>query len=140
MTLQFECQRGCTKCCETEGYVYITERDLKRIAKYLKMTAEDFESRYVYRTKHLLRLRKPGKGRQCHFLKDGFGCTIHPVNPVQCRLYPFWPELVENRGAWKREAKRCPGIGQGELIQIGDALEKASEMRTAYPGIYDDLS
>jgi Fe-S-cluster containining protein len=135
--LQFECQRGCTKCCETEGYVYITEKDLKRIARYLKMTAAEFEAKYVFRTRHLLRLRKPGGGKQCHFLEAG-GCSIHPVNPVQCRVYPFWPELVENRAEWKREAKRCPGIAKGTvLIQIGDALERSSEMKAAYPGIYD---
>jgi uncharacterized protein len=137
LTLQFECQRGCVECCKTEGYVYITEKDLVRIARYLEMPPAEFETRYVYRTKHLLRLRKPGRGKQCHFLKDGFGCTIHAVNPVQCRLYPFWPELVESRKEWTAEARRCPGIGKGELIQIGEALEKSAEMRTAYPGIYD---
>lgn len=137
MTLQFACQQGCVDCCKTEGYVYITEKDLVRIARFLKMTPADFEARYVYRTRHLLRLRKPGRGKQCHFLKDGFGCTIHPVNPVQCRLYPFWPELVEDRKAWNAEAKRCRGIGKGTLVQIGDALESSQEMRTAYPGIYD---
>jgi uncharacterized protein len=135
MTLQFECQAGCTNCCNVEGYVYITERDLKRIAKYLKMTAAEFETHYVYRTKHLLRLRKP-RGSQCHFLRER-GCSIHPVNPVQCRLFPFWPELVGQPREWKKTAKNCPGIGKGELIQIGDALERAEEMKTAYPGIYD---
>lgn len=137
LALRFECQKGCTNCCQTEGYVYITEADLKRIARYLKMTAAAFEEQYVYRTRHLLRLRKP-RGSQCHFLEPERGCRIHPVNPVQCRLYPFWPELVERPAQWKREAKRCPGIGKGELIQIGDALEKSAEMKTAYPGIYDD--
>ena len=132
--IRFECQPGCTKCCNVQGYVYITERDLKRMAKYVKMTAADFEAKYVYRTVHLLRLRKP-RGSQCHFLNES-GCSIHPVNPVQCRLFPFWPELVEHPREWKKAAKMCPGMGKGELIQIGDALEKASEMKTAYPDIY----
>lgn len=133
---QFECQKGCTACCRTHGYVYITEEDLIRIARFLKLKPEEFEARYVYRTRHLLRLRKP-RGSQCHFLNEN-GCSIHPVNPVQCRLYPFWPELVEKPAAWRRERTRCPGIGKGSLIQIGSAVEKAQEMRTAYPGIYDE--
>ena len=135
MTLQFECQRGCTKCCEVQGYVYITEDDLQRIAKYLRMAAADFEAQYVFRTKHLLRLRKPGGGKTCGFLKDG-GCSIHAVKPVQCKVYPFWPEMVEDRDVWNDEATRCPGIGKGPLIQIGDAMEKADGMKKAYPGIY----
>ncbi len=133
--LRFECQRGCMNCCTVEGYVYITERDITRISRYIKMSVADFEAKYVYRTRHLLRLRKP-RGTQCHFLREG-GCGIHPVNPVQCRLFPFWPELVEQPREWTKAAKTCPGIGQGPLIQIGDALERANEMKSAYPSIYD---
>lgn len=133
-TLRFECQHGCTKCCEVSGYVYLTEENLRNMAAHVGMTARAFEKQYVYRTRHLLRLRKP-RGAQCHFLKNG-GCSVHPVKPVQCRLFPFWPELVEERKEWKRTGKYCPGIGKGNLIQIGTALEEASEMKAAYPTMY----
>ena len=131
---RFNCQAGCTKCCQTKGFVYLTEKDLVQIAEFLRQSPEDFEKRHVYRTRHLLRLRKP-RGSQCHFLVDS-GCSIHPVNPVQCRVYPFWPELVEKPAAWRRESRRCPGIGKGRLVQIGTALERSAEMKAAYPGIY----
>lgn len=130
--LRFECQRGCTKCCEVSGYVYFTEDDLRNAARFLGMSAKSFEKKYVYRTRHLLRMRKPRGERQCHFLDKG-GCGIHPVKPTQCRLFPFWPELVEDRAEWRKTARYCPGIGKGELIQIGAALETASEMKSAYP-------
>ncbi|MGH9632540.1 MAG: YkgJ family cysteine cluster protein [Bryobacteraceae bacterium] len=133
-SLRFACQRGCTACCRMVGYVYITETDLRRAARFVGMTAAEFEARYVYRTAHLLRLRKP-RASQCHFLRDS-GCSIHPAKPTQCRTFPFWPELVENREAWKKTAEYCPGIGTGPLIQIGAALESADEMKTAYPSIY----
>ena len=131
---RFQCQKGCVNCCNVEGYVYITEGDLVRIAAFLKMTPADFEDKYVYRTAHLLRLRKP-RNAQCLFLKEG-GCGIHPVNPVQCRTFPYWPEIVENAGEWEKTGERCPGIGKGALVQIGEAMERASEMKAAYPGIY----
>jgi Fe-S-cluster containining protein len=132
--LRFTCQRGCTRCCEVTGYVYLTEIDLRNAARYLGMTPAAFERRYVYRTRHLLRLRKP-RGSQCHFLVGG-GCSIHPAKPTQCRLFPFWPELVESRKEWAQTAKMCPGIGTGPLIQIGTGLETASEMVRAYPSMY----
>lgn len=132
--IRFACQPGCVRCCDTQGFVYITEDDLRRLADYLGLSAKAFEKEYVVRYRHLLRLRKPRRS-QCHFLLSN-GCSVHPVKPVQCRTYPFWPELVEDRAAWQAEAKRCPGINKGELIQIGTACETASEMKTAYPALY----
>lgn len=118
------------------GYVYLTEADLRRAAAFLRMTARAFEKKFVYRTRHLLRLRKP-RGSQCPFLLDS-ACSIHPAKPAQCRLFPFWPELVENRAAWRRTAAWCPGIGRGRLIQIGTAVQEASEMKRVYPSMYPD--
>jgi len=135
--LRFACQPGCTCCCQEPGYVYLTEIDLRRAAAHLGLTPARFERRFVYRTTHLLRLRKPG-GRQCPFLLAG-GCSIHPAKPTQCRLFPFWPELLLSRRAWQRAARSCPGIGTGPLIQIGTALETATEMIRAYPSFYDSL-
>jgi len=132
--LRFQCQPGCTNCCNVQGYVYLTEENLLQAARYLGLAPEEFERKYVYRTRRLLRLRKP-RNSQCHFLLES-GCSIHPAKPTQCRLFPFWPELVKSAHAWKVAARRCPGIGQGELIQIGEALETASEMERAYPTIY----
>lgn len=134
--LRFSCQPGCSKCCEVSGFVYLTEADLTRIAGHLGLDQLQFERRFVYRTRHQRRLRKPrGKSRQCPFLQDS-RCSIHPVKPVQCRLFPLWPELVSDRSAWRETARWCPGIGQGQLIQIGTALEFADEMRSAYPEAY----
>jgi len=134
LNLRFECQPGCTNCCNQSGYVYLTEEDLARAAKFVSLTPRAFEKKYVYRTRHQLRFRKPRK-KQCPFLLDD-GCSIHPAKPTQCRTFPFWPELVEDRDEWKRAARFCPGIGKGPLIQIGDALEIAEQQRRAYPEMY----
>jgi Fe-S-cluster containining protein len=132
--VRFACQPGCTDCCRVQGYVYLTEEDLRRAADYVGLPADEFERRYVYRTRHLRRLRKPPKG-QCPFL-EGDGCSIHPAKPTQCRLFPFWPDLLEDAHRWAATGVRCPGIGKGPLIQIGEALERASEMSRAYPRMY----
>lgn len=132
--LRFTCQPGCTNCCDQSGNVYLTEDDLIRAAKFVKMSPRAFENKYVYRTRHQMRFRKP-RDKQCPFLRD-HGCSIHPAKPTQCRTFPFWPELVENRAAWKGTARYCPGIGKGPLIQIGTALDMAEEQRKAYPEMY----
>jgi len=108
---------------------------LLRAAARLGLTPQAFESRYVYRTAHTLRLRKP-RGASCYFLSEN-GCLLHPDKPTQCRLYPFWPELVEDPRAWKREANFCPGIGRGRLISPETIRRRAAGMRRAYPDMYE---
>src|SRR6266567_5464608 len=132
--LRFECQPGCTECCRQKGFVYRTEADLVRIAKFVGMSAPAFERKFVYRTRNRMRLRVP-RDVSCHFLMDG-GCSIHAAKPTQCRIFPFWPELVESRREWKKTARYCPGIGRGPFIQIASAREQAQEMREGYPGMY----
>ena len=132
--LRFECQPGCTACCEQKGFVYLAEADIARAAKFLGLTPDEFERRYVYRTRNRMRLKVP-RDANCHFLKDG-GCSIHPAKPTQCRIFPFWPEMVESRREWRKTARYCPGIGKGPLIQIEAARSEAEEMRRAYPGLY----
>ncbi len=133
--IRFECQPGCTNCCRQKGFVYLTEADLVRIAGFIGMRPTDFERRYVYRTKRLMRLRMP-RHSQCHFLEES-GCSIHPAKPTQCRIFPFWPELVDDKREWRKTAAWCPGIGKGKLIQIEVAQKQSAEMREAYPGMYD---
>ena len=133
--MRFECQPGCTACCEQKGFVNLTEADLAKAAAFLGMTAAAFERKYVYRTRHRLRLRVPHDA-QCSFLSEG-RCSIHPVKPTQCRIFPFWPELVESRREWKKAAANCPGMGKGPLIQIDHARAQARKMREAYPEMYE---
>ena len=55
--MRFECQPGCTACCERKGFVYLTEEDVTRVAAFLHMSQSDFERKHIYRTKNLRRLR-----------------------------------------------------------------------------------
>jgi uncharacterized protein len=114
--IRFTCQAGCTRCCDQQGYVYLTEADVVRVARFLKLSPEEFEARFVYRTRHLIRLRKP-RGSQCHFL-EAHGCSIHPSKPTQCRTFPFWPDLIGNEEEWNATARYCPGIGVGDFVPL----------------------
>ncbi|MDE3196509.1 MAG: YkgJ family cysteine cluster protein [Acidobacteriota bacterium] len=133
--IRFECQPGCTNCCDQQGFVYLTEDDIARLAAFVGMKQDAFEKQYVFRTRNLRRLRVP-RHAQCWFLKDG-GCSVHPAKPVQCRAFPFWPELMKSARAWKSAGKYCPGIGKGPLVNIELAAKTATEMRQAHPALYD---
>jgi Fe-S-cluster containining protein len=132
--LRFECQPGCTACCTQRGFVYLSDADIHRAAAFVQMSPADFERKFIYRTRKRARLRVP-RDANCHFLLDG-GCSIHPAKPTQCRTFPFWPELVDSRRAWRQAARFCPGIDKGPLIHIEKARDIAQEMRDAYPALY----
>jgi Fe-S-cluster containining protein len=134
LELRFQCQSGCTKCCEQPGFVYLTEEDHLRIATYVGMTPDEFSRKYLYRTKRLRRLRVPKQVR-CPFLESS-GCRIHDVKPLQCRTFPYWPGLMDNRREWGQTGKWCPGIGKGELVNIQAARSQFEEMRDAHPHLY----
>jgi len=132
--LRFQCQPGCTACCEQKGFVYLSETDIPRMAGYLGLDTAAFEKQYVFRTRKRARLRVP-RDANCHFLREG-GCSIHAVKPTQCRAFPFWPELLDSRREWAKAARYCPGMNQGPLVQIASARDQAREMREAYPALY----
>jgi Fe-S-cluster containining protein len=132
--LRFQCQPGCTACCEQKGFVNLNDADVARAAEFLGLTPREFEKKYVYRTRHRMRLRVP-RGKNCHFLIEG-GCSIHPAKPTQCRTFPFWPELIQIWSEWKKTGRYCPGIGVGPLIQLETATREAGEMKEAHPALY----
>ena len=132
--LRFHCQPGCTTCCDQPGFVYLTEEDIERLAAFLQMPPADFELQYVYRTRKLRRLRVP-RHAQCSFLRDG-GCGVHAAKPLQCRTFPYWPELLKSARTWHSTGKWCPGIGKGELVNIESAQTAADEMTRAHSGLY----
>ncbi len=94
------------------------------------MSVADFEQRYVYRTRHRRRFRKP-RGGTCPFL-DERGCRLHPDKPTQCRTFPFWPEITADPAS----IDYCPGIGEGPLIRPEDIRRMEGEMLSAYPELY----
>jgi hypothetical protein len=134
--MRFACQPGCTRCCTQEGWVYLSAEDLPRMAKFLGLTVAEFQSRYVYSTKHRHRLRKPGRRQgQCSFL-TAEGCSVHPAKPTQCRVFPFWPELIEDKKELKKTSRWCPGIGKGNIVSVETLKASALELKKAYPYQY----
>jgi Fe-S-cluster containining protein len=117
--LRFACT-GCGRCCTGPGSNYVVEvtrAEQRRIQQHLGLSWPWFRRRYVFRYDDETESLKMPKGR-CVFLDDANRCRIYPVRPLQCRTYPFWPELVRNGYAWRLERRRCEGIGRGAVIPL----------------------
>ena len=115
--LRFSCTQ-CGQCCATAGdyYVYLTDEDSERIRTYLQLSRNWFRRRYLQSLEEGEQVLAAGADERCIFLDAEGKCRVYAVRPVQCRTYPFWPELVGSARAWNREARRCEGINRGRVV------------------------
>ena len=133
--LHFECT-GCGACC-TGGageHVFLDTAEARSICEHLNLTWRWFSRRYLTRSADGERVLAMTAKGACVFLRPDGGCGIYPVRPLQCQTYPFWPEIVSSRAAWRREATRCEGMGRGARIslrQIRAMLARSAAGETA---------
>ena len=107
--LRFNCTQ-CGKCCTgSPGYVWIDADELAAMAKFLKITEEEFARKYTRRIGGRLALLEDRKNFDCVFLQEK-RCQVYGARPKQCRTFPWWPENVASEKAWKEAAGRCEGI------------------------------
>ena len=122
--LKFECQ-GSGNCCTSHGefgFVFLTLEDRQRMAKKLDMKTAEFTKTYCDKRAGIYHLKEDGINLDCMFLKNK-RCSIYSARPMQCRTWPFWPEVM-NAKTWKKEvASFCPGVGKGRLWSAKEISE-----------------
>ncbi|MEM1742029.1 MAG: YkgJ family cysteine cluster protein [Desulfurococcaceae archaeon] len=140
--IRFTCIR-CGRCCSTGPNVALTIFDICRIAKYLNMEWRDLRGKYVYLyVADVIPIPViRGLGDKCVFLvfNDVLPeCSIYPVRPMRCRLYPFLPVSPGDKNKLSYD-KYCLGIGEGfEIEPPWEILEKYyDELKLQYSLIYD---
>ena len=123
--INFKCQ-GSSNCCVSRGsygFVYLSNKDIKRIAKYFKLSIKLFKKKYCIKTNNYIHLKEINQNGNCQFLENK-KCSIYSARPTQCRTWPFWTENM-NFKKWNKEIINfCPGIGKGKIISFYDIKEK----------------
>lgn len=78
----------CANCCKTTPPIY-TNKDVKRIAAYLKIPPRTFKRKYTIEDVNgeLIGIKVP-----CSFLNEDHTCQIYEVRPEACRRYPHTDE------------------------------------------------
>lgn len=114
---RFACQR-CGHCCSgAEGYVWLEDGESERLAAALELAPEVFERRHVRAVVDPERgeLRRAltedalGGGR-CSLLVGRNTCRAYAARPEQCRSFPYWRAVLQDRAAFEAARATCPGI------------------------------
>jgi len=115
--IRFKCQ-GSSNCCISRGeygFVYLSNKDIKKLSFFTKLKKNDFLKLYCEKTDGFIHLKEKYKNGNCIFLKNK-KCSVYKARPTQCRTWPFWGENL-NAKKWSSEiSKFCPGIGKGKII------------------------
>jgi Fe-S-cluster containining protein len=121
--LSFSCTQ-CGVCCgHVPGTVQFTSGELSAISRSLGVSEEKFRQDYTWGKYGVLSF-KERQNYDCVFLCSDEGttkCGIYPTRPRQCVSFPFWPEILESRGAWERYSNSCPGMNYGKFFS-GDEI------------------
>ena len=129
--LHFECT-GCGDCCRFgDGFVYVSDEDIRYLAHELNLTLSQFADKFLEVHEEQLVLRSSGD--DCIFFQDD-RCQVYSVRPTQCRTYPFWPANMKSQYRWKIVAGECEGIGRGRPYSRREIEEILAQTRETDQG------
>ena len=102
--LYFKCLK-CGRCCSRfPGYVWITEKEIEEIAKFLNISKKDFIEKYTRQVNNKISLKENLINFDCCFLKDK-KYSYPPQNAIDGNINTAWVEGVN-------------GLGKGEWIKL----------------------
>lgn len=126
----FACHAGLecyTSCCR-DVTIMLTPNDVMRLKKALGITSGEFMQKYATlvevkgKLMPLVQLAmNEANDKKCHFVKEGFGCTVYEDRPWACRMFP-----LDERAAGGFEVvtnpERCHGLVKGDPWKVRDWL------------------
>ena len=85
----------CDKCCQNRGDIKLTPINVIEIAKFLKITPNEFIEKYTHKVSDdsiEIAINAEGDKGFCVFNTEGtYKCKIQKVKPVQCVVFPLVP-------------------------------------------------
>ena len=90
---QIDCTQ-CANCCKV-ATVQVSERDVERLAKYLRTSAEGFLAEYTVESEEEGRIRRRDDATGCAFL-NGHECIVYDARPDICQRFPH---LLRGQGS-----------------------------------------
>ena len=134
--LNFSCKR-CSACCRYEpGFVFLSDEDLIKLCKVLKLDRKSLLAVYCrwvtdWKGDEALSLKEKSN-KDCIMWNNG--CTVYDARPFQCVSFPFWESILTSKEAWKIAGSDCPGIDTGAL-HTKETISEFLKLRVRQPVI-----
>jgi len=128
--IRFQCQQ-CGQCCIRPGRVYFSEEEINRGANHLDITSKDFIKKYINSLKRGFHVSDSHES--CPLYKEGIGCSIYPVRPIQCSTFPFWETNFITLTAENNLYKECPGMGKGKFYPYSIVFQRTADNNEKLP-------
>ncbi len=106
------CDTCAGNCCIGEsGYIWISEKEIGVLAKYLNITQEELRLKYLNKISYKYSINEVKLSEDnfaCVFFNlEKRQCSIYEARPRQCRTFPFWEYFKKNI---KEVYEECPAI------------------------------
>lgn len=98
----------CANCCKTTSPIF-TEKDISRIAKFLKVKEQKFIEQYLQRDDDDFMVLKSAP---CTFLDQDNSCFIYDVRPKACSEYPHTnrKKFIQLTDLTLKNTEICPAV------------------------------
>lgn len=120
--LLFKCRPNCGRCCYPH-HLTLLPRDVENLAKKEGMNEAEFLVKKTVISKgKVLPMLKTLEKERCQYLNKSEKCTIYPIRPHPCRIYPFQYDKDGQVGILEEAMNNCPGLYQGNSIKAAEDL------------------
>lgn len=104
--------KGCSACCHGMGQsIVLDPLDIYRLTTGLKKTFEELMVAHIELNVVdgiiLPNLKMSGAGEACGFLNEEGRCTIHPLRPGICRIFPLGRYYDDERFHYILQVHEC---------------------------------
>jgi Fe-S-cluster containining protein len=122
--LKFKCT-GCGQCCTgSDGYVFLSNLDIRNLSEHLSLPENQFKQKYTRSVNGEYALLDQPKSGDCIFLKDN-KCSAYEARPVQCRTFPWWVHNLRGPEEWEAAGAHCEGINHPDApVILGSHIEQ----------------
>lgn len=104
-----QCEGNC--CIGESGYIWITQQEIRKLAKFLNISMEDVVKKYLFKSAYKYSIKEEKLSTNnyvCVFFDlNKKQCSIYEARPNQCRTFPFWEYFKKNI---QEVVEECPAI------------------------------